>query len=184
MTGQALETLVLGGGCFWCIEAPFRELRGVQAIEPGYAGGQTPNPTYEQVCTGRTGHAEVVRVTFDPAELSCADLLRIFFVMHDPTTLNRQGNDVGTQYRSAIFWQDAQQEKTACAIRDEIAAAGVWPNPLVTEIVKLDHFWPAEDYHRDYFARNPGNPYCNAVIPPKIAKMRRLFRDRLVDTAG
>ncbi|MCE2566221.1 peptide-methionine (S)-S-oxide reductase MsrA [Komagataeibacter sp. FNDCF1] len=184
MTGQALETLVLGGGCFWCMEAPFRELRGVLDIEPGYAGGQTPDPTYEQVCTGRTGHAEVMRVTFDPAELSRADLLRIFLVMHDPTTLNRQGNDVGTQYRSAIFWQDAEQEKTACAIRDEIAAAGVWPNPLVTEIVKLDHFWPAEDYHRNYFARNPGNPYCSAVIPPKIAKMRRLFRDRLVDTAG
>ncbi|QHC34118.1 peptide-methionine (S)-S-oxide reductase MsrA [Komagataeibacter xylinus] len=184
MSGNALETLVLGGGCFWCIEAPFKELRGVQALEPGYAGGHTPNPTYEQVCTGRTGHAEVVRVTFDPAELSCADLLRIFFVMHDPTTPNRQGNDVGTQYRSAIFWQDAAQEKAAHAVRDEIAAQGVWPNPIVTEIAKLDHFWAAEDYHRDYFARNPGNPYCSAVIPPKIAKMRRLFRDRLVDSAG
>ncbi|GBQ45505.1 peptide-methionine (S)-S-oxide reductase MsrA [Komagataeibacter sucrofermentans] len=184
MTANALETLVLGGGCFWCIEAPFKELRGVQAIEPGYAGGHTPNPTYEQVCTGRTGHTEVVRVMFDPTELSCADLLRIFFVMHDPTTPNRQGNDVGTQYRSAIFWQDATQEKTAYAIRDEIAAQHVWPNPIVTEIAKLEYFWPAEDYHRDYFARNPGNPYCSAVIPPKIAKMRRLFRDRLVDTAG
>ena len=184
MTTPALETLVIGGGCFWCVEAPLKELRGVHAIEPGYAGGETSDPTYEQVCTGRTGHAEVVRVTFDPTEISCADLLRIFFVMHDPTTLNRQGNDVGTQYRSAIYWQGAEQEKTAFAVRDEMEKSAVWPNPIVTEIAPLAHFWPAEDYHRDYFARNPGNPFCSAVIPPKIAKMRRLFRDRLVTTAS
>ncbi|RFD19278.1 peptide-methionine (S)-S-oxide reductase [Komagataeibacter melaceti] len=184
MTGHALETLVLGGGCFWCLEAPLRELRGVSAIVPGYAGGASPDPTYEQVCTGRTGHAEVVRITFDPAVISCADLLRIFFVMHDPTTRNRQGNDVGTQYRSVIYWQDAAQEKTAYAVRDEMEKSGIWPAPIVTEIAPLDHFWPAEEYHRDYFARNPGNPYCSAVIAPKVAKMRRLFRDRLAAPAG
>lgn len=179
MTQHKTETAVLAGGCFWCIEAPLREIRGVLSIEPGYAGGQTPDPTYEAVCTGKTGHAEVVRIEFDPAILSYRDLLGMFFVLHDPTTLNRQGNDVGTQYRSAIFTLSPEQDRIAHEVCDGLTAAHAWPDPIVTQIVPLDHFYPAETYHQDYFAKNPGNPYCAAVIPPKIAKIRKLFRDRL-----
>ncbi|RBM09173.1 peptide-methionine (S)-S-oxide reductase MsrA [Novacetimonas cocois] len=179
MTQQKTEVAVLAGGCFWCIEAPLREIRGIISLEPGYAGGHVPDPTYEEVCTGRTGHAEVVRIEFDPDILSYRDLLGMFFVLHDPTTLNRQGNDVGTQYRSAIFTLDDEQARIARQVCDELTAARTWPDPIVTQIVPLEHFYPAETYHQDYFAKNPGNPFCNAVIPPKIAKIRKLFRERL-----
>lgn len=173
------QTAYLAGGCFWCTEAALRELAGIEAVVPGYAGGHLANPTYEQVCTGRTGHAELVRVTFDPAVLSYADLLRIFFTIHDPTTLNRQGEDVGTQYRSVIFYAAPEQERVAHEVRDEIAAAQLWPDPIVTEIQQLTEFHEAEPYHHDYFAKHPERGYCAAVIAPKVAKVRRLFFDRL-----
>ncbi|MBB2198190.1 MAG: peptide-methionine (S)-S-oxide reductase MsrA [Gluconacetobacter sp.] len=173
------QTAYLAGGCFWCTEAALRELAGIEAVVPGYAGGHLANPTYEQVCTGRTGHAELVRVTFDPAVLSYADLLRIFFTIHDPTTLNRQGEDVGTQYRSVIFYATPEQERVAHEVRDEIAAAQLWPDPIVTEIQQLTEFHEAEAYHHDYFAKHPERGYCAAVIAPKVAKVRRLFYDRL-----
>jgi len=170
---------VLGGGCFWCVEAVFKELRGVESVTSGYAGGHGDHPSYEQVCTGRTGHAEVVRIGFDPAVTSYADLLRVFFTIHDPTTLNRQGNDIGTQYRSVIFAQSEEQSRTALAVRDEVAAAGLWDAPLVTEIKGAETFWPAEPEHHDYFARHPGTGYCRAVVAPKVVKFRRQFADRL-----
>ena len=174
------EVAVLGGGCFWCLDAVFRELAGVVGVESGYAGGTAPNPDYEAVCSGRTGHAEVVRVTFDPARLAYADLLRVFFTIHDPTTRNRQGNDVGTQYRSVIFCQDDAQRAAARAVVDEIAAAKLWRGPIVTEIAGPAAFHPAEGYHQDYFERNPGQPYCMFVVAPKLAKFRKAFADRLV----
>ena len=174
-----LEIATLGGGCFWCLEAVFQQVDGVRAVESGYTGGYIHNPTYRQVCEGDTGHAEVVRVTFDPAELSYADLLRVFFTIHDPTTLNRQGNDVGTQYRSVIFTQDAVQRDTAERVRDEIAAQGIWPAPLVTAIEPAAPFYPAEAEHEDYFARNPWSGYCRAVIAPKVQKFRKTFADRV-----
>ncbi len=170
---------VLGGGCFWCLEAVFTELRGVLAVKSGYAGGAGANPTYKQVCTGTTGHAEVIRVTYDPAILSYADLLRVFFTTHDPTTRNRQGNDVGTQYRSVIFTQDATEAATAREVAAEIDAARVYPNPVVTEIVGPTPFWPAEAEHDEYFARNPWSGYCQVVIAPKVQKLRKQFADRL-----
>ncbi|GBQ26725.1 peptide-methionine (S)-S-oxide reductase MsrA [Gluconacetobacter azotocaptans] len=173
------DVAYLGGGCFWCIEAMLRELDGVLDLAPGYAGGIRPDPTYEDVCTGRTGHAEIVRVGFDPDILPYADLLRIFFTLHDPTTPDRQGADVGTQYRSVIFCTDAAQERAARAVRDEIAASGLWPDPIVTEIRPLERFYEAEPYHHDYFAKHPERGYCVAVISPKVAKVRRLFHDRL-----
>jgi peptide-methionine (S)-S-oxide reductase len=171
------ETATLGGGCFWCLEAVFKDLRGVRRVVSGYAGGHVANPDYETVCTGTTGHAEVVQVTFDPDQLGYADLLRVFFTIHDPTTLNRQGNDVGTQYRSIILVHDDAQRAVADASRDEIQKA--WPRPVVTEIVPLREFHPAEDYHQDYYARNPGQGYCQAVINPKLAKVRERFSARL-----
>ena len=174
------EVAVLGGGCFWCLDAVFRELAGVVGVESGYAGGTAPDPDYEAVCSGRTGHAEVVRVTFDPARLAYADLLRVFFTIHDPTTRNRQGNDVGTQYRSVIFCQDDTQRAAARAVVDEIAAAKLWRGPIVTEIAGPAAFHPAEGYHQDYFERNPGQPYCMFVVAPKLAKFRKAFADRLV----
>jgi len=174
-----MEKATLAGGCFWCLEAVFLELKGVERVESGYAGGHLPNPSYEQVCTGATGHAEVVQVTFDPAVLPHRDLLRIFFTMHDPTTLNRQGADVGTQYRSAIFYHSPQQKADAEAVIAEIAAAGIWPGKIVTEVAPLEAFYPAEEYHRDYYRRNPRQGYCQFVIAPKVAKLRKEFFERL-----
>lgn len=173
------EQTTLAGGCFWCLEAVFQELKGVTAVQSGYAGGHVANPSYEQVCTGTTGHAEVVQVTFDPAVVSFRDLLEIFFVIHDPTTLNRQGNDTGTQYRSAIFTHSAEQAATARAVIAELVAGKVWEDPIVTEVVPLDRFYPAEEYHRDYFRRNPGQGYCRVVIAPKVAKVRQHYFEKL-----
>jgi peptide-methionine (S)-S-oxide reductase len=172
-------TAVIGGGCFWCTEAVFLELEGVLAVKSGYAGGSVVNPTYEQVCTGRTGHAEVIRITYDPAVISYADLLRVFFATHDPTTLNRQGNDVGTQYRSAIFTETEEQIRIAREVMAEIEARGIWGRPLVTTIEPLTAFYPAEAYHDDYFARNPNAGYCRVIVAPKVAKVRKEFTDRL-----
>ncbi len=177
------EVALLGGGCFWCLDAVFRELQGVTGVESGYAGGKTADPSYEDVCTGRTGHAEVVRVTFDPTVLSLRDLLTVFFTIHDPTTLNRQGNDVGTQYRSVIFCQSAQQRETANAVIASLSAEKLWPRPIVTEVVPEGAadatFYPAETYHQDYFEQNAGQPYCMVVVAPKVAKFRKAFADRL-----
>lgn len=179
MDRTAFETAVLGGGCFWCLDAVFRELDGVVAVESGYAGGAGERPTYEAVCSGRTGHAEVVRVTFDPAKLSYRDLLAVFFAIHDPTTKNRQGHDIGTQYRSVIFARSAEQRATAEALVRELSGARLWPAPIVTEIADDAPFWPAEGYHQDYFANNPAQPYCMAVVAPKVATFRKQFLDRL-----
>ncbi|OUJ03841.1 methionine sulfoxide reductase A [Acetobacter orientalis] len=172
------EKAVLGGGCFWCVEAVLKNMKGIVSVVPGYAGGQTQNPTYEQVCTGTTGHAEVVEVTFDPQIMSYSDLLRIFFTLHDPTTLNRQGNDIGTQYRSAIYYSGQEQKLTAQHVMQDIENQHVWPNPLVTELQPLQQFWPAEPMHHDYFNRNPNTGYCTVVVAPKVAKMRKIFSDR------
>ncbi|MCK8785306.1 peptide-methionine (S)-S-oxide reductase MsrA [Roseomonas sp. NAR14] len=179
----ATETATLGGGCFWCLDAVYRELRGVTRVVSGYAGGHVENPSYEQVCGKRTGHAEVVEVTFDPAELSYADLLRVFFTIHDPTTPNRQGADVGPQYRSVILYHSEAQKRVAEQVMAEIAAARIWDAPLVTELVPATgasgRFWPAEPEHQDYFARNPWAGYCQVVVAPKVAKFRKAFADRL-----
>ncbi len=174
-----LETATLAAGCFWCVEAVFDALRGVEDVISGYSGGYTENPTYQQVCSEKTGHAEVVQIRFDPAELSYADLLRVFFTVHDPTTLNRQGGDVGTSYRSAIFYHSEEQRQAAELIIAEITAEGLYDDPLVTEVTAFDKFWPAEEYHQEYFANNPNQPYCASVVAPKVAKFRRKFVDRL-----
>lgn len=179
MERSALETAVLGGGCFWCLDAVFRELAGVVRVESGYAGGTTPDPDYEAVCSGRTGHAEVVRVTFDPSVLPYRDLLGVFFAIHDPTTKDRQGLDVGTQYRSAIFAQSSEQRATAEDVVRELDARKIWPERIVTGIADAATFWPAETYHQDYFANNPRQPYCMGVVAPKVAKFRKQFLDRL-----
>jgi peptide-methionine (S)-S-oxide reductase len=179
---RTTETATLAGGCFWCTEAVFSELKGVSLILPGYAGGAVARPTYEEVCTGRTGHAEAVEITFDPGVISFHDLLGIFFTTHDPTTLNRQGNDVGTQYRSAVFYHDEGQRTTALAVVRELEAAGVWRRKIVTEIVPFSAFYPAEEYHRNYFRRNPERAYCQVVIAPKVAKFRKQYVDRLRST--
>lgn len=173
------ETATLAGGCFWCLEAVFLDLRGVERVESGYAGGRMPRPTYEQVCTGTTGHAEVVQVTFDPDVISFRDLLDVFFTIHDPTTLNRQGADVGTQYRSAIFYHSEAQRAAAAAAIAELGAAAVWDDPIVTEVVPFTEFFPAEEYHRDYYRRNPNQSYCRVVIAPKVAKARAKFLAKL-----
>lgn len=173
------EVATLAGGCFWCLEAVFEQLRGVAKVQSGYAGGHVPNPSYEAVCTGTTGHAEVVQVTFDPAALSYRDLLGVFFTLHDPTTLNRQGGDVGTQYRSAIFYHDEEQRREAEAVKGELEAEHVFDEPIVTEIVPLEAFYPAEEYHREYYRRNPNQPYCRAVIAPKVAKLRSKYLEKL-----
>jgi peptide-methionine (S)-S-oxide reductase len=173
------EKATLGGGCFWCLEAVFLELKGVSGVQSGYAGGTTENPTYKQVCSGTTGHAEVVQVTFAPSVVSFEDLLRIFFTIHDPTTKDRQGADVGTQYRSAIFYESEEQRRSAEKIMKEIAAERLYPGPIVTQIAPLDRFWPAEDYHADYFNRNPEQGYCRIVIEPKVAKFRNKWREKL-----
>ena len=174
-----METATLGAGCFWCVEAVFDDLRGVEDVVSGYSGGHKDNPTYQEVCSESTGHAEVVQVTFDPAELSYADLLRVFFSVHDPTQLNRQGNDIGTSYRSAIFYHSEDQKRIAREVIDEIARAGLYDKPIVTEVTPFDKFWPAEDYHNEYYANNPNQPYCAAVVAPKVAKFRKQFVDRL-----
>jgi peptide-methionine (S)-S-oxide reductase len=173
------QTAVLGGGCFWCLEAVFDRLRGVQSVESGYAGGRTASPTYEQVCDGDTGHAEVVKITFDPAVVSFRDLLKVFFAIHDPTTKDRQGNDVGTQYRSVIFCQTPEQRADAEAVIAEIAAARLWPGKIVTEVADAAPFYSAEGYHQSYFERNGAQPYCQFVVAPKVAKFRKEFVDRL-----
>jgi peptide-methionine (S)-S-oxide reductase len=173
------ETAVLGGGCFWCLEAVFDELAGVRSVESGYAGGTRANPTYEEVCTGRTGHAEVVRIAFDPSELSFRDLLTVFFTIHDPTTRDRQGNDVGTQYRSVIFCQSPEQRATALAVIAELTEAKLWKDPIVTEIADAAPFYEAERYHQEYYARNAAQPYCALVVAPKVAKFRKHYTERL-----
>jgi peptide-methionine (S)-S-oxide reductase len=173
------ETATLGGGCFWCLEAVFKDLRGVISVMSGYAGGQMANPSYQAVCSGRTGHAEVVQVTFDPGQLAYADLLRVFFAIHDPTTRDRQGNDVGTQYRSIILTHSDAQAATARSVMQEITDAKIWPGKLVTQIEPLTVFYEAESEHHDYFARNPGSGYCQVVVAPKVVKFRKQFADRL-----
>jgi peptide-methionine (S)-S-oxide reductase len=172
-------TATLAGGCFWCLEAAYDELRGVHDVESGYAGGQSGRPTYEQVCTGTTGHAEVVRVTYDPQLISYRDLLEVFFTVHDPTQLNRQGADVGTQYRSAVFFESADQEREARELIEELERDGVFDGPIVTTLEPLTEFFPAESYHRDYYARNTRQPYCQAVISPKLSKLRSKHSDKL-----
>lgn len=173
------ETATLAGGCFWCLEAVYRELEGVERVTSGYTGGRRPNPTYEQVCTGTTGHAEVVQVEFDPEVITYRDLLDVFFTIHDPTTLNRQGNDVGTQYRSAIFTHGDEQARAATEAITALGAAGTWDDPVVTTVEPIGEFYPAEDYHAAYFERNGNQPYCQFVVAPKVAKARQKFASRL-----
>jgi len=172
------EVATLAGGCFWCLEAVFSEVEGIQSVMPGYAGGTTVNPTYEQVCGGRTGHAESVQVTYDPAVISYREVLEIFFSVHDPTTLNRQGADAGTQYRSAIFYHDEKQKATAGEVIAGLEKAGTWKK-IVTQVVPLDKFYPAEEYHRDYYKKHPEQGYCRMVISPKVAKLRQKWSQRL-----
>lgn len=178
------ELATIGGGCFWCLDAVYRDLRGVASVVSGYAGGHVANPTYEQVCGKRTGHAEVVQIAYDPAEASYADLLRIFFTIHDPTTKDRQGNDVGPQYRSVIYTHSPEQDRVAREVMAEVAAAKLWPAPLVTEVAPLDVFWPGEAEHQDYFSRTPWSGYCQAIIAPKVAKFRKAYSDRLKKSAA
>ncbi len=173
------EIATLAGGCFWCLEAVFDNLNGVEKVESGYTGGHVLNPTYRMVCTGETGHAEVVQITFDPSLVSFKELLQVFFTIHDPTTLNRQGADVGTQYRSAIYYHTPEQKAVAEQAIAEIETARVWDDPIVTEVTQFTEFYPAEEYHRDYYLRNPNQPYCQAVIAPKVAKFRKYFLEKL-----
>lgn len=173
------EVATLGGGCFWCLEAVYDQMKGVTSVESGYMGGTIENPSYENVCTGRTGHAEVVQITFEPAITSYRDLLRIFFAIHDPTTLNRQGNDVGTQYRSVIFYHSPEQKLVADDVIATLTKEKVFDRPIVTEVVPAGRFYVAEDYHQEYFARNPYQPYCSYVVGPKVAKFRTQFADKL-----
>ncbi len=174
---KKLETVVLGGGCFWCTEAVFKEVRGVLDVESGYSNGQPERPTYEQVCTGRTGCAEVVKLVYDPARIGARQILEIFFVVHDPTQLNRQGNDVGTQYRGGIYFTTPEQRHVAEALIREMSQDGVYDGAIVTEVAPLANYWPAEDEHQDFFERNPYQGYCMAVAAPKVAKFRKTFRD-------
>lgn len=175
MSNQQTAVAVFGGGCFWCTEAIFDELRGVKSVISGYAGGTTKNPSYEQVCSGRTGHAEAIKIEFDPAEISFRDLMTVFFATHDPTTLNRQGNDVGTQYRSAIFFADEQQKTEATALIKELEETKTFNNKIVTTLEPLTEFYPAEDYHQKFYANNPYQPYCQYSIPPKLNKLHKQF---------
>lgn len=172
---DALQTLTLGGGCFWCTEAVFVQVRGILDVESGYSNGHTVRPSYDDVCTGTTGYNEVVRLKYDPAQISTREILEIFFVIHDPTTLNRQGNDTGTQYRSGIYFSTPEQESVAREVLAEMAALGIYSRPPVTEVVPLANYWPAEDYHQDFFERNPHQGYCMAVAAPKVAKFRKTF---------
>ena len=176
---ENLQIATLAGGCFWCLEAVFDEVKGVQSVESGYAGGQVANPSYRDVCTGMTGHAEVTQVTFDPKVISFRDVLHVFFAIHDPTTMNRQGADVGTQYRSAIFYHNDEQKKVAEETIKELNDQHIWDKPIVTEVTKLDKFYMAEDYHQEYFANNPNQPYCQAVVAPKVAKFRKQHLEML-----
>ena len=178
-TKATTQTAVLGGGCFWCLEAVFDRLRGVQGVESGYAGGHDPNPSYAEVCNGVTGHAEAVRISFDPDTVSFKDLLKVFFAIHDPTTKDRQGNDVGTQYRSVIFCQTPEQRAEAEAVIAELDRAKLWDAPIVTEVAEAATFYPAEGYHQRYFERNASQPYCQFVVAPKVAKFRKEFVERL-----
>lgn len=178
-TTNQYETTTLGGGCFWCLEAVYDRVEGVIDLVSGYAGGRRPNPTYEQVCSGATGHAEVVQLHFDPEIISFADLLHIFFTIHDPTTLNRQGADVGSQYRSVIFYHSPEQKETAEQTIAQLTADTIWPNPIVTELSPIPEFYPAEAYHQDYFANNPYQPYCQAIVAPKVVKLRQKYAHRL-----
>ncbi len=179
MTDGKQEVATLGGGCFWCLEAVFKELRGVEKVVSGYTGGKGKNPTYHQVCSGATGHAEVVQITFNPQGVSFKEILQVFFTIHDPTTLNRQGYDEGTQYRSAIFYHTPEQREVAEQTIAELATEKVWDNPIVTEITPLPEFYAAEDYHQDYYENNPNQPYCRAVVEPKVAKFRKYFLDKM-----
>jgi peptide-methionine (S)-S-oxide reductase len=179
MSGGDLEVATLGGGCFWCLEAVFADLRGVEKVESGYSGGAIDNPTYGQVCSGTTGHAEVVQVRFDPKLISFKEILEIFFVIHDPTTMNRQGADAGTQYRSAVYFHSSEQKMIAEKVIKEINASGIWDAPVVTEVAPFRVFYKAEDYHQDYYKNNPEQMYCQVVIAPKVSKFRKQFMDRL-----
>jgi peptide-methionine (S)-S-oxide reductase len=180
MTAQPdRELATLGGGCFWCLEAVFKDLKGVESVVSGYAGGELPNPTYEQVCGGRTGHAEVVQIAFDPQVVTYRDLLDVFFTIHDPTTPDRQGADVGPQYRSIILHHGPEQKEAAERAIAELGDSGLWDAPIVTELVPLEEFYPGEEYHQDYFARNPRQRYCQIIIAPKVAKFRKQYRERL-----
>ncbi len=174
-----LQVAMLAGGCFWCLEAVYDELQGVESVESGYSGGHVSNPNYNQVCTGVTGHAETVRITFDPSIISFHDLLMIFFTIHDPTTIDRQGADVGTQYRSAIFYQNEEQKAIAEQVIKEVTEAGLWAGPIVTSVVPFDKFYIAEDYHQEYFKKNPFQGYCRAIIAPKVAKFRLHYEEKL-----
>jgi peptide-methionine (S)-S-oxide reductase len=173
------QLATLAGGCFWCLEAVYEQLQGVEKVVSGYSGGSASHPTYRQVCSGATGHAEVVQITFDPQVVSFRELLEVFFTIHDPTTLNRQGADVGTQYRSAIFYHDQEQKRVAQEVMAEIAEAGIWDDPMVTEITPFSEFYRAEDYHQEYYRNNPYQSYCRVVIAPKVAKFRAKYLDRL-----
>ena len=176
MSEKKLEVTTLGGGCFWCTEAVFQQIRGIESVESGYSGGQVHQPSYEQICTGRTGHAEVVRLRFDPAVISYEDILEIFFTIHDPTTLNRQGADTGTQYRSVIYFHDEQQKQIAQKVMQR--AAAIWDDPIVTELSPAPMFYLAEAYHQNYFRQNPQQGYCAFVVAPKVAKARKAFADK------
>jgi len=178
------EIAYLGGGCFWCVEAAIKQLEGVESVRSGYMGGRVDNPTYHQVCSGRTGHVEIAEITFDPAVISFSDLLHVFFTLHDPTTLNRQGNDVGEQYRSVIFYRDEAQKKTAEEVMAELTRDGVFDKPIVTAVEPASTFWVAEDYHQDYFANNPIQPYCMFVVAPKVKKVREKYASRLKAHSG
>ncbi len=175
MENTNLETATLGAGCFWCVEAVFDDLKGVESVESGYSGGHTKNPTYREVCSETTGHAEVAQIKFDPQAISFKEILQVFFSVHDPTTLNRQGNDIGSSYRSAIFYNSDEQKKIAEEVIREVEAEGVYDDPIVTEVKPFDKFYIAEDYHQEYFANNPNQPYCAAVVAPKVAKFRQKF---------
>lgn len=176
---MADETTILGGGCFWCLEAVFDRMAGVKSVESGYMGGKVDNPTYRQVCSGSTGHVEIVRVIFDTAELSFRDILEVFFAIHDPTTLNRQGNDVGTQYRSVIFYTSEEQRATAEQVISELNTAHTWPNPIVTTVEPATKFFMAEDYHQEYYANNSSQPYCQFVVAPKVKKFQQKFAEKI-----
>ncbi|MBP87814.1 MAG: peptide-methionine (S)-S-oxide reductase [Planctomycetaceae bacterium] len=176
---RELATATFGAGCFWCVEAVFLELDGIESVESGYMGGETENPTYAQVCSGRTGHAEICQIKYDPAKLTFDELLAVFWQTHDPTTLNRQGNDTGTQYRSAVFYHTEKQRELADKYKQELDASGAWPNPIVTEVAAASKYYKAEDYHQNYFGLNPNDPYCQIMIPAKLEKLRKVFKDKL-----
>lgn len=182
MSENNYEKVTLGGGCFWCIEAIYLDLIGVKKVVSGYSGGEVDDPTYKQICTGNTGHAEVIQVTYDPEIITYKELLEIFFTVHDPTTLNRQGNDIGTQYRSVIFYHNDEQQQIANKVIEEFETNEIWDDPIVTEVTELDTFYPAEEYHQNYYAKNPNQGYCRVVIAPKVAKFRKKYENKLKST--